>query len=51
MKCNFNHIKLKNKSNINLNNNQILELYKLSAGNNINIFDYNQNKKESSNKI
>ena len=40
------HIKLKDKSNINLNKNKIHELFKLSAGNNI----INKNKKESSNK-
>ena len=50
MKCNFIHIKLKNKSDINLNRNKILELFKLSAGNNIIDLYYNKNKKESSNK-
>ena len=50
MKCHFIHFKLNDKANINLNNNKILELFKLSAGNNINILDYNQNKKEPSNK-
>jgi len=50
MKCNSIHFKLKDKNNINLNNNKILELFKLSIGNNIYIKDYNKNKKESSNK-
>ena len=44
------HIKITDKSNINLNNNKILELFKLSVGNNINDLDYKENKKESSNK-
>ena len=47
MKCNYIHLKTKDKSNINLNNNTILELFKLSAGNNINILNY---KKKSTNK-
>jgi len=51
MKCNYIHIKFKDKNNINLNNNKILESFKLSIGNNIYIKDYNQNKNESSNKI
>ena len=42
MKYNFIHIKLKDKNNIDLNNNKTLDLFKLSAGNNIII------KKESS---
>ena len=50
MKCNLFLIKLKDKININLNNNKILELFKLSVGNNIYILDYNKNKKETSNK-
>ena len=50
MKYNCIHFKLKDKNNINLNNNKILALFKLSVGNNINILDYNQNKKQSSNK-
>ena len=50
MKSNFIYFKIKDKTNINLNNNKILELFKLSAGNNIYIKDYNQNKNESSNK-
>ena len=44
------HIKITDKSNMNLNNNKILELFKLSVGNNINDLDYKENKKESSNK-
>ena len=50
MKFNFFHFKLKDKDNINLNNNKILELFKLSVGNNIYYLDYNQNKKESPSK-
>jgi len=48
MKCNFIQIKSKDKKNINLNNNQVLEFFKLSVGNSIYIKDYNKNKKESS---
>ena len=50
MKPNFIYFKIKDKTNINLNNNKILELFKLSAGNDINILNYNQNKNKSSNK-
>ena len=50
MKHSYIYLKTKGKSNINLNNNKILELFKLSIGNNIYIKDYNTNKKESSNK-
>ena len=53
MKCNFFHFKLKDKSNINLDNTKILKIFKLSLGNNINILDYksyNKNKIESLNK-
>ena len=50
MKCNFIHIKLKDKDNISLNNNKIIELFKLSIGNNKIDFNYNKSKKESSNK-
>ena len=50
MKCNFIHIKIKDKSNINLKNIKILELFKLSVGNNMYALYYNKNKKESSNK-
>ena len=50
MKCNFIQVKLRDKSNINLNNNKIFELLKLSFGNNIINLNYNKNKKESSNK-
>ena len=49
MKCNFIYIKLKAKNIINLNNNKILNLFKLSVGNNIINLNYNKNKKESSN--
>ena len=45
MKCNFIHIKFKDKNNINRNKN--LEIVKLSFGNNIN--NLNFNKKEYSN--
>ena len=48
MKCKFNHIKLNDKSNINLK--KALELYKYSVGNKIINLDYNKNEKESSNK-
>ena len=47
MKYNFVQIKSKVTNNINLNNKDILELFKLSAGNNIIIKE--QNEKESSN--
>ena len=47
MKCNFIHIKLKGKSNINKKIN--LELLKLSFENNITNLNYNKNKKEYSN--
>ena len=50
MKFSYIHFKLNDKANINLNNNKILELFKLSAGNNVSVLDYNQNKKEPSNK-
>jgi len=49
MKCNFIYIKLKDKNNTTLNNNKILNLFKLSVGNNIINLNYNKNKKESSN--
>ena len=42
MKINFIHIKLSNKNNI--NSNKILELFKLSIGNNINDLNYYKNK-------
>ena len=48
MKNNYIHLKIKNKTYINFNNNKVLGLFKLSVGNNINIFDYN--KKITSNK-
>ena len=47
MKCNFIHIKLKGKNNINKKIN--LELLKLSFENNIANLNYNKNKKEYSN--
>ena len=50
MKCNFIHIKLKDQDNISLNYNKIIELFKLSIGNNKIDFNYNKSKKESSNK-
>ena len=50
MMYNFIQLKLKDKSNINLNNNKILELFKLSAGNSVYIKGYNKNKKETPNK-
>ena len=49
MKCNFIHVKLKDKNNINLNNRQFQEILTLSIGNNIKYFNYNKNKKEFSN--
>ena len=53
MECNYIHIRIKGKANINLNKNKILELFKLSIGNNRNIItklNYSKNKKESLNK-
>ena len=49
MMCNFINFKFKDKNFINLNNNKILELFKLSVGNSIYIKDYSKNEKESSN--
>ena len=49
MKCKFIHV-MKDKSNININDIKIHELFKLSIGNKINDLYYNKNKKESSNK-
>ena len=49
MKCNFIHVMMKDKSNININDIKILELFKLSVGNKINALYYNKNKKKSSN--
>ena len=40
---------MKDKNNIIINKNKILELFKLSVGNKITILNYNNNKKESSN--
>ena len=48
MECNYIHVRLKDKSNINLNKHKILELFKLSIGNNIINLYYIKNKKESS---
>jgi len=48
MECKYIHIRLKDKNNIILNKNKILELFKLSIGNNIINLKYNKNKKESS---
>jgi len=50
MKCNFIHVKLKDKNNINLNNKKFQEIFKLSIGNNIKYFNYKKNKEEISNK-
>jgi len=49
MECKYIHFKLKDKNNNNLNKNKILDLFKLSIGNNIINLNYNKNKKESSN--
>jgi len=46
MNHNFIHIKLKDKSNIILNNNKFLELLKLSIGNNKINLNYNNNWKK-----
>ena len=50
MKCNFIHIKLKDKDNIYLNKKKVNKMFKISVGNNINNLYYNKNKKESSKK-
>ena len=50
MKCNFIHVKLKDKNNIKLNNKKFQEIFKLSIGNNIKYFNYKNNKEEISNK-
>jgi len=49
MKCNFIHIKLKDKSKISLNDNKVLDLLKLSFGNNITNLNYHKNKEDISN--
>ena len=49
MKYNFIHIKLKDINKINLNDNKVLDLFKLSLGNNITNLIYYKNKKETSN--
>ena len=53
MKCNFIHMKLKDMSKLNLNNNKVLELFKLSIGNNIIKLNYSfiMNKKAHIKKI
>ena len=50
MKFNFIHTKLKDNINIELNNNKMIELFKLSFGNNVNNLNYDKYKKESSKK-
>ena len=49
MKCNFINIKIKDKNNFNFFNNKILDIFKLSFGNDINDFNYNINKKANNN--
>ena len=49
MKINYIHIKLKDINNNNLNENKILELFKLSIGNNIINLNSKKNKSKSSN--
>ena len=49
MKCNFIHIKLKDRNIYDLKYNKIQELFELSIGKNIINLKYNENKKESSN--
>ena len=49
MKCKFILVRMKSKININIRDNKILELLKLSVGNKITNINYNNNKKESSN--
>ena len=49
MKCNF-ILKIKDINIIDMNNNKILELFKLSVENNINNLNYNKNIKNSSHK-
>ena len=49
MECKYIHIRLKDKNNINLNKNKILELFKLSIGNNI--INLNYDKKSSNQNI
>jgi len=51
MKFNCFLIKLNDKININLNKNKIIQLFKLSFGNNIIYLNYNKKKNESSNKV
>jgi len=49
MECKYIHIRLKGKNNINLNKNKILELFKLSIGNNIINLNYNKSKSSNQN--
>ena len=49
MECNYIHFKLKDKNNNNLNKNKILDLFKLSIGNNIISLNSKKNKSKSSN--
>jgi len=49
MKCNFIHIKLKDQNNLTLNYNKILEIFKLSFGNDIIDLNYIQNKSSNNN--
>ena len=48
MKCNFIHIKIKEKSNLTHNKKKILDIIKLSFENDI-ILNYNKNKKTNNN--
>ena len=49
MKCNFIHIKLKDQNNLTLNYSKILEIFKLSFGNDIIDLNYIQNKNSNNN--
>ena len=49
MNCNFINVRMKDKSDININENKILEVFKLSVENKITNLNYNKNKKESLN--
>ena len=48
MKCNFIHIRMKDKRDINLNDNKELQLFKLSVGNSITNLKYFKNKNKCS---
>ena len=50
MSINFIGVRIKDKTNININDNKSLELFKLSLGNKITNLNYNKNNKEYSNK-